>query len=287
MKIAAIVLVSALVALAATLAIASNAWTRGTRREEARLRRGALEPSTEAAGGGGADAAGAGAALPPPVARFLARALPADGRTIRLATVRQEGEFLLRAPDGWAPFSATQLFRAEPPGFLWDARIRMAPLVHVRVRDGYRDGTGSMHGAVAGLVTVVRASGTPELASGSLYRFLAEAAWIPTRLRPSRDLRWDAMDESTATATLTDGGTSVAVQFRFDAGGDIVGIHVPERARQVDGGYELAPWTGRFWGHREIGGFRIPTRGEVAWVIEGEEQPYWKGRIVEVVYDDG
>lgn len=288
MKIGAVVLVAALILVAAALLLASAAWNRQTRADADRLRAGATKPaaaerpiSTPTP----RTTTGADASLPAPVARFLARSLPADGREIRLATVTQEGTFLMREPDGWAPFTATQLFRTDPPAFLWEARIRMAPLLRIHVRDSYLDGVGSMRGAVAGLVTVAQASGTPEMASGSLYRFLAEAAWLPTRLRPSESLQWEPIDDTTALATLSDGDIRVAVRFRFNADGDIVGIHVPERAREVDGGYEPTAWSGVFFDHAEIDGFRIPTRGEVAWVIEGEARPYWKGRILDVAYE--
>lgn len=276
MKIGAAILAAVVLVMAAAFTFASLAWSRGSRREAERLRAGVAQAP--------AAAPGRDASLPAPVARFLDRATPADGRAIAFARLEQEGEFLLRAPAGWAPFTATQFFRAEPPAFLWDARVRMAPFLQVRVRDSYVGGVGSMHGAVGGIVTVVRAEGTPEMASGSLYRFLAESAWIPTRLRPSPTLRWEPIDDTRALATLTDGETRVAVEFRFDVEGDIVGIHVPERAREVDGTYELAPWTGHFRDHRDIGGVRIPTRGEVAWVVNGEETPYWKGRVVDAEY---
>lgn len=199
----------------------------------------------------------------------------------------QEGEFLLREPEGWAPFRAIEIFTAHPPGFLWDARIRMAPFLTVRVRDGYARGVGSMRGAVGGLLTVVRAAGTPEMAEVSLQRFLAEAAWFPDRLRPSSTLAWRPVDGRSAIAALTDRGLTVAARFRFDSDGDIVEVQVPDRPRGVRGGFVRTPWVGRFWEHHPIGGVRIPARGEVAWVIDGEERPYWRGRIIAARYERG
>ena len=38
------------------------------------------------------------------------------------------------ADECWPPFSAAQVYRATPPGFVWDARIRMLPGVGVHMR---------------------------------------------------------------------------------------------------------------------------------------------------------
>lgn len=220
------------------------------------------------------------AAVPPVVRRYLERSIPPGAETIVLATLEQEGTFQLgEGDDGWRPFKATQHVRAYPPGFLWDATIRMARLVPVYVRDGYTEGRGMMKGAVAATLVVVEGEPTPALAEGSLYRFLAEAAWIPTRLLPGEGLTWAAVDDSTAEATLRDGPVEVSVRFGFDVDGDITSIYVPSRPRESDGVTTELPWLGRFWGHADRDGYRVPLAGEVAWVVDGVEVPYWRGRV--------
>jgi len=112
--------------------------------------------------------------LPPPVARYFAFALSPAQRIISRAHFRFRGAFAAK-PDAWAPFMAQQDVRAQPPGFVWDARIAMMPVVPVRVRDSYVGGEGSMRAAFSGLIPVVNQHGTPEMAAASLQRFLAEA----------------------------------------------------------------------------------------------------------------
>ncbi|HEX6107512.1 MAG TPA: DUF6544 family protein [Gemmatimonadales bacterium] len=230
------------------------------------------------------------AKLPQPVQRYFALVLPEGQPRISRARVRQAGTFRMREggdPESdWAPFTAVQHFTAEPPGFIWDARIRMAPLTTVRVRDGYIGGHASMRGAVGGLVNVVNAADTPELRAGALQRYLAEAVWFPTALLPGR-VTWSAVDESHARATLADGETSVALDFEFTPGGEIVAAHTPGRLRALPGRrgeYGLVPWGGRYAHYREQGGIRIPTEAEVFWVLEGREQPYYRGRNVRIEY---
>lgn len=141
--------------------------------------------------------------LPPPVRRYF-RAVLQDGQPI-VGGVRlsQEGQFRRSdSEDRWRPFKATQVFTTRPPGFDWDARIRMAPGVTAFVHDAYVAGEGMLHAKALSLITVADVHGTTAAAEGELLRYLAEAAWYPTALLPSQGVRWEAMDGSAARATL-------------------------------------------------------------------------------------
>lgn len=222
--------------------------------------------------------------LPEPVARYFAFALTPGQPLVRSARVRHEGTFRSGRDAPWSPFTSAEHFQAEPPGFVWDARIRMAPLVAVRVRDRYSGGVGAMFGKLGGLVPVVDERGSPEMASGALHRYLAEAVWFPTRLLPGAGLVWEAVDRTTARATLTDAGTTVSLAFTFGAGGEVIRVYTPERFRDVDGVGVPTPWMGRFEEYRRIDGMMIPVAGEVAWVLPDGPMPYWRGRIVDIAY---
>jgi hypothetical protein len=122
---------------------------------------------------------------------------------------------VVAASVGAGPFVATQRLSAEPPGLVWDAPIRMAPLVSVRVRDGFVGGHASMRGAVAALVPVVKAGDDAELRAGALQRYLAEAVWLPTALLPGGGVTWMPVDGRVATATIVAGETMVSLVFEF------------------------------------------------------------------------
>lgn len=219
--------------------------------------------------------------LPSPVAKYFRRVLRPGQPLVTSARIRHEGLFRSRdAEDGWSPFSSTQLFRVGPPGFIWDARIRMAPGMSVQVRDSYVAGAGGMHGEVLELLPVVDLQGTPEMAAGSLQRYLAEAVWIPTALLPSQGVQWTALDDSTAQATLTDGQTTVSLDFTFNAEGEITRAFTPARFREVQGRFEPTPWECRYTEYADRGGMRIPLAGEVEWQLPNRRLPYWRGRVV-------
>lgn len=229
--------------------------------------------------------------LPPPVKRYFRMALRDGQPRIRTARVTQRGEFRSKESSdteaGWQPFTAIQVFGAGPPAFVWDARIRMAPLVRVWVRDAYVEGRASMLGAVLAAVPVVDESNREELRAGALQRYLAESVWFPTALLPSDSLTWSPVDDTHARAALTDGSTSVSLDFEFGSGSEIVGSYAAARLRSLPGEkgrYEQLAWGGRYRGYEERDGMRVPTESEVYWVVKGREQPYYRGRNLNIAF---
>jgi hypothetical protein len=223
--------------------------------------------------------------LPAPVQRFF-RTVIKDGQAIVSAVkLSQQGLFnMSETEDKWSPFTATQLAIAQRPGFDWDARIQMAPGVNAFVHDTYLLGEGSLHASLLGLFTVAKMHGAPENNQGELLRFLAEATWYPTALLPSQGVRWDAIDDTSARATLTDGATTVSLVFQFNAEGAIATMRAEARYRDK---LTAMPWCGRFWEYSVRNGMLIPLEGEVGWEYPEGTRLYFKGRITEINYEFG
>jgi len=225
-------------------------------------------------------------ALPPPVARYLARALPRGPLPIRVARFEQRGELRTDVDSPrWLPFEATHIVTPSAPGFIWNARVRLAPLVHVRVRDALARGAGSGQVALMSAFPVSAAGDNAAMNAGSLHRFLAEAVWYPTALLPSARLRWSAVDDGTAVATLTEHGVSVSLEFRFNPAGEVTSIYTPSRWGTFDGGYRERPWEGHFRHYGPRGDFIVPSEGDVGWYVEDDWQPVWRGRVVAAEYE--
>lgn len=167
--------------------------------------------------------------LPPPVQRYLHMALPDGCKTIGLAQLRQEGGLRLDAKtERWMTFTAEQTIAPTTTGFLWDARVGVIPGIHLQVLDSLVDGRGAGQVSLCSAIRIASDGGTPEMNSGALHRFLAEAVWSPTALLPSERLRWSGIDD-TACATLTVHDVTVSLEFRFNAAGEVVGIFTPGR----------------------------------------------------------
>jgi len=226
--------------------------------------------------------------LPPPVQRYFRLVLKNGQPLIRSASLSQTGEFNMgESKGGWLPFQARQHFAASSPGFVWDARISMMPLVSVGVRDGYVNGRGGMQAKILAIIPVLNEGGKTELNESALQRYLAEAAWIPTALLPGQGVQWSEIDDNSALATLTDSGITVSLEFEFNEIGEITGVYTPGRYREVNGEYELTPWTGSFRKYEDRHGIRLPLEGEVEWQLPEGSLPYWKGQITEIQYDFG
>lgn len=223
--------------------------------------------------------------LPAPVQRYFRAALSAHQAIVTAATLEHSGSFnMSEDAENWKSFTSRQHIVASRPGFVWNARIAIAPGLAVHVHDAYVAGAGRLHAAIAGLVTVADLKESPELAEGELMRFLAEAAWVPTSLLPSQGVRWEPVDEHSARATLSDGPVTVTLTFGFAANGPIQTVRAEARGRTVAGQVVPTPWEGRWSDVREQGGMRIPMSGEVAWITPEGRKPYWRGTITSVRY---
>lgn len=224
--------------------------------------------------------------LPAPVQRYFGAALTPGQPLVRALRVAHAGTFNTgESSDKWAPFTSTQRVVTRRPGFVWDGRISMMPLVPVRVHDAYVNGEGILHAAVGGIFTVANMRGTPEVAEGELMRFLAEAAWYPTALLPSQGITWTPVDDRSAKATLTDRNTSVTLTFRFNDAGLIESVRAAARVRTVGTTIVPTPWEGTWRGYTQRSGMRVPSEGEVAWLLPEGPRPYWRGRVTEISYD--
>ncbi len=220
--------------------------------------------------------------LPDPVQRYF-QAVLKDGQPIVAAVnLSQQGLFNMSETKAkWSPFTATQFVTTQRPGFDWDACIQMSPGVSAFVHDAYILGEGSLHASLLGLFTVADVRGTPEAALGELLRFFAEMPWYPTALLPSQGVCWEAIDNTSACATLSDAQTTVSLVFRFNAEGMIETMRAEARYRDK---LTAMPWGGRFWNYSTCNGMLIPLEGEVGWEYPEGIRLYYKGKVTEISY---
>lgn len=223
--------------------------------------------------------------LPQPVQRYLLKVIPEGQPYVQAVRLVQAGEFRLgdrTAP--WKAMEAEQCFTVDPAGFVWDAKIEMAPLVSARVVDMFKSGKGALRAKIFSTITVADAQG-PELDSGELMRYLAEATWFPTAFLPGQGIEWSPIDDHSALATIEQSGTSAAVVFYFDEQDLVESIYAPDRLREVDGRYEPTPWTGQWRNYQIRQGLLIPIEGEVAWNLPDGDLTYWQAHLDSVEYD--
>jgi hypothetical protein len=224
--------------------------------------------------------------LPTPVQRYF-RAVLRDGQPIiAAATVELTGTFNLSATgEQWKPFASRQRVITRRPGFLWDAQISMMPGMPVRVVDSYIAGQGLLHAAILGLFTMADVNGGGEIARGEFMRYLAEAAWYPTALLPSQGVRWDAVDDRSANATIVDEALTLTLLFRFNDAGLIGSFRAEARGAMVGNEVVTLPWEGNWSNYQERGGMTVPFTGEVSWVRPQGRKPYFVGNVTSLDYE--
>ncbi|MFC1665431.1 DUF6544 family protein [Pseudomonadota bacterium] len=224
--------------------------------------------------------------LPPPVARYFRHVLTDGQNVIRTLKIRQSG--VLRTSiktKRWSSFTASQLIVPPATGFIWEAKVELSLAIHVSVLDSYISGVGSGRVGILSAFAVSSAADAPELNSGALHRYLAEAVWFPTALLPQSGVVWSPIDDHSAMAKLTDMGTTVSLVYQFNEIGEVTDIYSPGRFGSFDGGYKRVPWEGHFRDYQIQAGIRIPQYGEVGWYDDGTLQLVWKGDVLDAHYE--
>ncbi len=220
--------------------------------------------------------------LPAPVQAWL-RASGVVGSTVpSVVRLTQVGEFRLGAGKPWMPFHAIQHYTLDPPGFLWDASMRMLPLVDINGRDRYFAGRGDIEMSLESVYPVARASGA-NLDSGALLRYLNETMWFPAALLLP-NVAWEAIDDRHARARLTDGGQSVSAVFVFDDRDRLIDMTAE---RWNDAEQTVLPWSTPLsdWGVFE--GISVPVAGIGRWGEGSDAYDYIRLKITGVKYDVG
>jgi len=225
--------------------------------------------------------------LPLPVQRYF-RAVLMDGQPIiATATLEMTGTMNLSATaEQWKPFTSRQRVVTSRPGFLWDAKVVMFPGLPAHVEDSYIAGRGTLMAKVLGLFTVADSQGVGEIARGEFMRYFAESPWYPTALLPSQGVRWQAVDDACANATLVDGPITLTLLFRFDEAGLITSVHAESRGAGVggDGVMVMLPWDCALSDYQPHNGMLIPMAGEAAWVRPEGRRAYFVGRVKTLRY---
>ncbi len=220
--------------------------------------------------------------LPEPVQKWLEGAGVAGKEKIKFARMLQEAEMRLNPGGRWMSLNAEQYITVEQPGFIWQARINAAPLIHISGRDVYKEGRGNMLIKPLSLVTIADETGF-QIDQGTLVRYLAEMVWFPTAAI-SNFISWEEIDENSARAVIRHGNIRVSGVFTFNNAGDPVSFSA-RRFGEFNGQFRMETWTVAMKDHQELDGFRIPTTGEITWELEEGDFTWYKFKVREIEFN--
>jgi hypothetical protein len=217
--------------------------------------------------------------LPPEVAS-LAKRLGADSANpAHYIDLRQSGTMWLK-PDGSPQrFTARQRIGTSGSGFVWRAKIGVVGMI--AVVDSFVAGRGFLEARVFGAMRVARIDGTPALNQGEALRYLAELPLNPDAILFDHALIWSADGPRHVKVAMGHGESRAEIVFGLDDTGLIRTASAASRAFGATG--QRYPWHGRFWDYDIVKGRCIPRQAEVAWVVEGKDFIYWRGKLQEWV----
>ena len=221
--------------------------------------------------------------LPEPVRRYLHYAISAKAPAIQTARLKHDGFFRTKPTQKWLAIRGEEYFTVAVPGFVWNATVRPAPLVWIEARDLLRSGHGNMLVKINSAITIADAKG-PELDQGASLRWLAEAIWFPYAFVGDQ-VRWEAIDDHFARATLIQPGLPMGATFEIDNEGQLTKMW-SDRYRDLGKGQSvLTPWVAECSEYRTFSGFRVPTAVDVAWEIDQQRFSYARFRVTTLEYN--
>ena len=220
--------------------------------------------------------------LPAPVEKWLEDSGILEEPAINYARSLQSAEMRLEDQGRWLSLTAEQYFTVDKPGFIWQAKINAAPLIHISGRDVYYQGKGNMLIKPLSLITIADSKGF-EMDQGTLVRFLAEIVWIPSAAL-SDYITWEEVNQNSAQATMNFGDITASGVFTFNDRGEPIGF-TAERYRDVDGEFEMETWSISMGNHQKFNGIKVPTTGEITWELEEGDFTWYKFEVEELEYN--
>ena len=180
------------------------------------------------------------------------------------------------------PIKAEQYFNVDSVEFIWIAKVKVAPLVSIHAKDELIDGKGNLVVKLLGLIKVADANGY-EVDNGEITRFLAECTWFPSAFLNDY-INWEAIDNSSAKATINHNGITASAIFHFNERGEVTKI-TAKRYREVNGKFALEDWEGQIVEYKSFNGIIVPNKVNVVWKLETGDFCYDKVEIVDIEYN--
>lgn len=220
--------------------------------------------------------------LPEPVQRWLIHSRVVGREEIQTVYLKQTGKMKLNPEQkNWIKSEAEQAFNTTRPQFTWRVKTSMFGLPVVG-RDDYANGKGSMLIKLVGLIPVVNLADKPKLSESTMQRFLGEIVWFPTAAL-SPYITWEAVDESSARATMEYEGIKGSALFYFNETGEPVRVIIP-RYRDIDD-EEPTDWEADVKKVKRVNGIVVPVEVEASWLTEEGKFTWYIFEIHDIRYN--
>lgn len=221
--------------------------------------------------------------LPDCVKQWLRRSGVIGQDRIHRVKLLQSGRMRTAPHKPWLPFKAVHYVNVDHPGFVWQARVKLAPGIHMFGLDRYCQGHGFMNIKLLGIIPLVNTKPGPEMDQSTMLRYLAELIWYPTAALNSY-ISWEEIDQHSARAVMSWQGVTAGMVLDFDESGDLRSS-VGQRYREIAGQYVLTDWGGIARGCTDFQGRRITNRTDVVWKLESGDFNWMQVEVTALEYN--
>jgi hypothetical protein len=221
--------------------------------------------------------------LPAPARRYLLHAIRPGTPLMSSVSLEMRGTMRLKPGQEWMPMKARQII-APPKGFVWRAEAGDG-LMRFSGGDHYANGSGRVRFWLWGVIPLVRQEG-PDVSRAALGRMVCETIWLPSSLLPQHGVKWEALDDESAQATMKIGEETVTLDLFIEPDGRLREIRILRWGNQTeDGSFGYIPFGGQIQEERAFGGYTIPSKVGVGWFIGTDRYfEFFRARIEDAVF---
>jgi len=218
---------------------------------------------------------------PAPVQRWLRYSGIVGKEMARTVYITQKGEMRLNPGQSkWFTSYSQQYFTVSIPAFIWKVNMDLYSLPVIG-RDMFANGKGEMKITLLGLIPIAVAGNNVKIHQSALQRFLGEISWFPqAALKPY--IRWEAIDDSRAKATIEYMGVTGSAVFHFNRKGELVKF-VAMRYKDIND-EKPTEWIAAVKRYGQFQGIKIPTTLDATWMLGEGPFTWYRFKIIDVRY---
>ena len=223
--------------------------------------------------------------LPKPVQRYFRHCgFIGKEKMINAKTEWKDIDFKRGQSKKWMRLDCLQYNSVVEPTRIAYMKNKIFGIFPFEARDKYQDGKGNMLIKLLKFFTVADAKGR-EMDKSALVTVLSEVCIVPSYALQDY-IKWEAIDDNTANATLTHNDLTVGGSFNFSDQGEVKSFYTEDRYfAENDGTYKKIPWSIVIDNYTENDGMRFPGEIRVMWHLKDGDLEYFKGQISKVEYN--
>jgi hypothetical protein len=218
--------------------------------------------------------------LPAPVQRYLNYCGVAGKPKVKNMRIRFSGQMRDKGKD-WFNFTSVQYNFFDEPARLFFMKAKMFGIT-VPGYHPYQQAAARMEVKLFGLFTVMQAKGSEMNKSETVTFFNDLCIFAPAALVDKR-ITWTPVDSSSATATFTNGSSTIRATLFFNPEGQLVNFISDDRYTISDMQQHrfLTPVSN----YKLMEGRNIPAYGEATWQYADGEFNYGKFHLQSIEYN--